>query len=262
MKAAELRSRSGETNRLEMVTARSQSMEISNQYFQVTADLKILSKKLAVLLNSSVPVVPQDDVLKKIEFIESPDKPVEKNPSLGYAEQQAEISGLEKKLERSRMLPDLSDGFFSQTITGTQEVHGVARNFGTDYRFTGIQAGISVPLWIAPFAARSKAAKINEEAARANAENYRKNLSGNYETLLDEFRKYSSAIDYYEKQAVPEANIIIDQANKSYKAGALDYLDYVLMLNRALDIRKNYIEALNDYNQTIISIEYITGKIL
>jgi cobalt-zinc-cadmium resistance protein CzcA len=262
LRAAELRAKAGETNRLEMVTARSQSLEISNQYFQVTADLTILSKKLAVLLNSGVPLVPEDNVLKKIEYSEGQANPVEKNPSLGYAVQQAELSAIEKKLERSQMLPDLSIGWFSQTITGTQDINGVARNFGTDYRFNGIQAGISVPLWIAPFAARSKAARISEEAARMNAENFSKSISGNYETLLDELRKYSAAVSYYEKQAVPEADIIIDQANKAYAAGALDYLDYVLMLNRALDIRKNYIEALNNYNQTIISIEFITGKIL
>ena len=69
------------------------------------------------------------------------------------------------------------------------------------------------------------------------------------------------AVDYYEKQAVPEAEMIINQAALSYRAGALDYLDYVLTLNRALAIKQNYLDALNECNQTIISIEYITGKI-
>ena len=41
----------------------------------------------------------------------------------------------------------------------------------------------------------------------------------------------------------------------------MDYLDYVLNLNRALDIKQNYLDALNNYNQTIINIEFITGKI-
>jgi cobalt-zinc-cadmium resistance protein CzcA len=41
----------------------------------------------------------------------------------------------------------------------------------------------------------------------------------------------------------------------------MDYLDYILSLNRSLAIRQNYLDALNSYNQTIINIEYITGKI-
>ena len=91
--------------------------------------------------------------------------------------------------------------------------------------------------------------------------NYNKSLSGSYQSLLAENGKYNNSVVYYEQQAIPEANLIIDQATRSYKAGALDYLDYILTLNRALSIKQNYLDALNNYNQTIISIDFITGKI-
>ena len=76
-----------------------------------------------------------------------------------------------------------------------------------------------------------------------------------------EFSKNSNSVDYYEKQAIPEADLIIEQATRSYKAGAMDYLDYILSLNRALSIKQNYLDAQNNYNQTVISIDFITGKI-
>ncbi len=262
LRAAELRARSGETNKLEMITARSQSLEIKNQLYQITADAAIYNRKLMVLLNSSLLVVPEESTLYRIDFsIISDSLSVMQNPSLGYVEQQIVVSKIEKKLERSQMLPDLNLGYFSQTIIGTQEVNSTSRNFGAGFRFTGVQAGISIPLWTPPFTARSKAASIRENIARTDAESYRKSVSGNYHSLLDEFSKFSSTVDYYEKQAVPEAEMIIEQATLSYKAGALDYLDYVLTLNRALSIKQNYLDALNNCNQTIISIEYITGKI-
>jgi cobalt-zinc-cadmium resistance protein CzcA len=78
--------------------------------------------------------------------------------------------------------------------------------------------------------------------------------------LLDEFTKYSTSVDYYEKQALPEADMIIDQTTKSYKSGAMDYLDFIQSMTRALAIRENYLEVLDNYNQTIISIDYLTGK--
>ena len=168
---------------------------------------------------------------------------------------------MQKKLESSRILPDLSIGYFSQTIRGTQEVNGMPRTFGSGDRFTGIQAGIAIPLWFAPYTARTKAAKFKEKVAQTDAEYYSKSLSGNYRTLLLEFGKNSNSVDYYEKQAIPEADLIIEQATKSYKAGAMDYLEYILSLNRALNIKQNYLDALNNYNQTIISIDFITGKI-
>jgi len=262
LRAAELRAKAGETNRLEMITARSQSLEIQNQLYQITVDIAITSRKLMILLNSKSLLIPIVSEVHRFDLALSSDSiSVEKNPFLGYVNQQVKVSQIEKKLERSQMLPDLNVGYFSQTIIGTQDIDGVLRNFGKDYRFTGIQAGVSVPLWFSPYTSRARAARINETIARNNADNYSKSISGNYQSLLDEYNKYTSSVDYYEKQAVPEAVLIIEQAAKSYKAGALDYLEYVLTLNRALAIRQNYIEALNNLNQTIISIEYITGKI-
>lgn len=261
-RAAEMRAKVGETNRLEMITARSQSLEIKNQLQQLIADKAILNRQLQTLLNVRMALHPADTVLRRIDFAPIADSSaLSANPSVGYINQQVQVSHLEKQLEVSRTLPDFSIGYFSQTLQGEQEVKGVPRSFGPGDRFNGIQAGIAIPLWVAPFASKVKAAKIKEQMASANAEYYTKSLQGNYQSLLDEFEKYRQSIDYYEKQAIPEANLIIEQSTRAYKAGALDYLDYVLSLGRALSIKQNYLDAINSCNQTIINIEFITGKI-
>ena len=261
-KAAELRAKTGETNRLEMISARSQSLEVKNQLRQINADLIICNQKLQTILNLETTLYPADTVLHRIEYLPAVDKPaLTGNPSVGYVNQQIEVTRMEKKLESSRILPDLSIGYFSQTIQGSQEVNGIPRTFGAGDRFTGIQAGIAVPIWFAPNSAKAKAAKLKAKAAQTNAENYSKALSGSYRNLMLEFSKNTNSVEYYEKQAIPEADLIIEQATKSYKAGAMDYLDYILNLNRALGIKQNYLDALNFYNQTIISIDFITGKI-
>jgi cobalt-zinc-cadmium resistance protein CzcA len=261
-RAAELRAKTGETNRLEMISARSQSMEVKNQLQQTIADVGIFRQKLQTLLNTEIAQHPADTVLRRLESVSIPDSSaLTANPSLGYMQQQVDVSHLEKNLERSRMMPDFNVGYFSQTIQGTQEVNGVPRTFGMGDRFNGVQAGIAIPLWFAPFTAKTKAAKLKELVASTNAKYYNKSLMGGYQSLLAENGKYNNSVVYYEKQAIPEANLIIDQATRSYKAGALDYLDYILTLNRALGIRQNYLDALNNYNQTIISIDFFTGKI-
>jgi cobalt-zinc-cadmium resistance protein CzcA len=260
-KAAELRLKTGETNRLEMISARSESFEIKNKLQQMNVDLIIYNQKLQTVLNTEMALLPVDTVLHRIDFLSPADNSViAANPSVGYINQQVEVSQLEKKLESSRALPDLCIGYFSQTMQGTQEINGVPRIFGTGDRFTGIQASIAVPIWFVPFSAKAKAAKLKEKKAQADAENFSKSLSGNYRSFMLELNKNNNSVDYYEKQAVPEAELIINQATKSYKAGAMDYSDYILSLNRALSIKQNYLDALNNYNQTIISIEFITGK--
>ena len=259
--AADLRLKSGETNRLEMLTAHSQSMEVRNHLQQIDADIVIFKQKLQLLLNTSDDVVPADTTLVRAEFLPQTDSAViAANPALGLATQQVAVSRIETRVERNRALPDLSIGYYSQTMQGEQEVNGVPRTFGTNDRFAGVQAGIAIPLWIAPDVARIKASKIKEKVAETNAEQYAKSLSGAYNNLLMEFNKYANSLNYYENQALPEASLIIEQATKSYKAGAMDYLDYVQSLSRALTLREAYLETLNNYNQTIISIEYVIGK--
>lgn len=262
LRGAELRAKTGETNKLEMITARSQSLEIKNELFQVTADMGIYCRKLQVLLNSGSLPVPEEKNLNMIQILPVNDSiSIDRNPYVELMQQKIEVSHLEKKLEQSQMLPEFNIGYFSQTITGTQDINGISRYFGPGYRFSGLQAGISIPLWLTPFRARTKAARISEEKAQADAESYSLTLEGDYNSLKDELNKYISSVDYYEKQALPEAELIIDQAMLSYKAGALDYMDFVLTLNRALTIKQNYLDALNSCNQTIISIEKMTGKI-
>ncbi|MCX6270685.1 MAG: CusA/CzcA family heavy metal efflux RND transporter [Bacteroidetes bacterium] len=261
-KAAELRAKTGETNRLEMITALSQSLEVKDRLRQVTADIVIYIRKLQTLLNTGNDLYPSDTVLHRATFAPNRDvSAVNGNPSLGYAQQQLDISRIEKQLERSRLMPDFNIGFFSQTILGTQEINGYPRTFGSGDRFTGLQAGITLPLWFKPYISRIRAAKISEQVTQINTAFYIKTLTGDYQSLLDENKKFASSVDYYEQQAIPEADMIIDQASRSFKAGALDYLEYILSLNRALDIKLNYLEALNNYNQTVINIEFITGKI-
>lgn len=261
MKAAEIRSKSGETGNLEMITARSQSLEVRNLLQQTRADIGIFTRKFQALLNTTENLSPADTKLIRAgTFHDSTG--ISQNPSLGYINQQAVVARTEKNLEKSRMMPDLSIGYFSQTIQGTQDVNGVPRIFGPGDRFNGIQAGISVPLWFVPYVSKTRAARINENIARTDAEYYSSYLSANLESLYDEYGKYSRSVAFYETQALPEADLIIKQATLSYKAGAMDYLDYVLTMTRALNIRQDHLNALNNLNQTLINIEYFTGKTL
>jgi len=262
IRAAEFRANTGETNRLEMITARTQSIEVKNKLQQVNADIEIYIQKFQTLLNSTTSFVPADSILNRISFIPLAENlGISENPSIAYMQQQVEVARLEKKVERNNILPEFSIGYFSQTMQGVQDVNGVPRTFGAGDRFNGIQAGIAFPLWFVPYTSKAKAARIKEMVAKTDADYYEKSMLGNYSELIGEYTKFNNSVDYYEKQAIPEANIIIDQATRSYKAGAMDYLDYVQNLNRALDIKENYLDALNSYNQTIINIDFISGKI-
>jgi len=261
LKAATRRAETGETNKLEKISAESQSLEIKNQMKQTEADIRIYLRRLQTLLNSSNPVEITDSVLLKLNLPAVLDSSVlSSNPSLALSLQQVEIARREKSVERAKLLPDLTIGYFNQSIIGEQDVNGIPRSFSPGDRFTGITAGVSIPLWGKPNVSRIKALKISEEIARNNFESYKTALKGELESLMQEYSKYKSSIDYYEQSALPQADLIISQSTKSYRLGNMDYLDYIQSLSRALLVKSNYLETLNHYNQSILAIEYIIGK--
>jgi cobalt-zinc-cadmium resistance protein CzcA len=262
LRAAQLRANIGETNKLEMITARSQSMEVKNQLQQLKTEILIHNQQLQFLLNTNNAIAIADTVLHRSDSLTiAENAALNENPSLHSVQQQIEILRIEKKLEYSKIMPDITVGYFSQTMQGVQEINGVPRTFSTGDRFNGVQAGISIPLWFVPHTSKVKTARLKEIEAQTNAEYYSQSLKGNYNTLLSEYQKYKNSIYYYENQAIPEVDIIINQATLSYKAGAIDYLEYISNVSRALSVKQNYLEALNSYNQTIVSIDFLTGKI-
>ena len=140
-------------------------------------------------------------------------------------------------------------------------MNGVTKTFRGSNRFQSVQAGISIPLWFGSNQAKNKASKIKEQNAKETAEAYQTALENSYNSLLLQLEKDAGNVSYYQKQAVPEADLIINQAGLSYKAGEMNYLGYIQSISSALDIKENYLDALNNYNQTVISIEQILGNI-
>jgi len=73
--------------------------------------------------------------------------------------------------------------------------------------------------------------------------------------LVQENEKYRQSLTYFETAALQQADALIEQAGMSFKAGAIDYMEYVQSLRQGIDIRNNYLETLNAYNQSVIAIE-------
>jgi heavy metal efflux system protein len=235
-------------------------MEIKSLLSQTESDILIYQRQLQTLLGSNDKIGLSDSILHKIEFtVPSESISVDENPYLAYLKQQVEISKANTHLERSRLLPDISLGYFNQSLTGISNVNGVDRFFPSSYRFQGVQGGLLIPIWYKSHQARVNVSKINEQVANSIFLTQQKALQGELEMAIQQFKKYKNSIDFYEKSALPQAEIIIQNAEKAFRAGEINYIEFLLSLNRALAIKSNYLDNLNLYNQSIISIEFILG---
>ncbi len=130
---------------------------------------------------------------------------------------------------------------------------------GSD-RFSGIEAGVSIPLFYGSYKSNIKTSELKKQIAETNADYYNTVLQGNYDQHLREVEKYSESLDYYKVKALPQAELIISSAQKSFDNGAINYIEYFQNLNQALELKLNYLNTLNGYNHSVINLEYLIGQ--
>lgn len=258
VRAADKRYQAGETTQLEASSAALQASEVSVALLQTRADIHTAERQLQTLLASDVPVrIVQPASLKRTLQMPSDTATFARNPLYAFVKQHVEVALAVKSVEAARILPDLSVGYFSQTLIGTQEG---GRIFGANDRFSGVQFGIALPLWIVPQLAKVEAASLAADIARTNAEMYRLQLSGIFAKAVQQFLKFQSSVAYYEQSALPQAALVQATAQKSYERGEVGYMEYSQSLARVITVKTNYIEALAQYNQAVLTLEFLAGN--
>ncbi|MBB6498455.1 CusA/CzcA family heavy metal efflux RND transporter [Pedobacter cryoconitis] len=257
LKASSLRYKTGETNLLESASAETQLNEVRNQSEKNRADIEIYSAELQRLLNTQEPVDVMAGKLKKEEWSQAVPDSLTGTSLLALQQQQVEIADQTLKVERAKGGPDFTVGYFNQSLIGTQNINGQDQYFGSGKRFQGIQAGISIPLFYKPFAGRIKAAKIEKQIAQTEYKLFQTNLQTQYKQAEQDLLKNSRSIAYYEKNALPNVNLILKQSQIAFQSGEIGYIEFSQALRTYSDIRFNYLQAINQYNQSVYTLQYL-----
>ena len=261
-KAAELRYKTGESSLLEKTTAETQLMEVRNRLKMAQSDVRIYTTQLKTLLNTNeqIEAVNEEKTVKRT-FAILPDSinGYGNNPVLAYLQQQIEVQQKQQALQKAKMMPDITVGYFNQSLIGTQTINGIEQYFGSNTRFTGFQVGVAIPIWVKPQIAKVQAAKVKAEIAETNYEGYQKNLEGLYTQAVQEYLKYSGSLEYYETNALAQSELMLQNAQKGFKSGSIGYFEYVQAINKSMAIQIAWLESLNSYNQSVIYLEYLAG---
>ncbi|PCH76939.1 MAG: CusA/CzcA family heavy metal efflux RND transporter [Flavobacteriaceae bacterium] len=246
---------------LEKVTGEAKLSSVAVKLTQNNADISIYRKQLQLLLNSPTEVdVPSDAVSKKaLELTISPSL-IKNNPSLKAVLHQINISERAYDLEKSNLLPEFSIGYLNQSLVGNHTRNGVDKFYDNSQRFSGLLASISIPLWAKSNVARIKAARISKQKASNDARYFESVLKGNYEQAVQTYLKHKNALEYYDTNALPQAELILSNAKKSFENEAINYVEYVQSLSIGITIKSDYLNQLSDYNQAVIALEQLLGN--
>jgi heavy metal efflux system protein len=242
LKNAELRFKTGESGNIEVLGAKAKKKEIDLQKAQLDIDLKAFQKQLQFFIQSKDLVVPDAKLpLKYPEVTQTEAKPL--TILLNIYEAQNAVVLKEIDVLKVKTAPKLGVGYFAQTIDHS-------------FIYQGITAGVQIPLFKKANNARMKATELNITQNKLMQEQAQYQYASRQEQLLDEYQKQKIGLQYYETQGLQYANQIIDMARKSYKLGDMTYWQYISFLNQALDIKKQYAENVNSFNQAAMRLQY------
>ncbi|VAW18385.1 Cobalt-zinc-cadmium resistance protein CzcA; Cation efflux system protein CusA [hydrothermal vent metagenome] len=233
----------GETNYLEKITAQSKQKQIGIRLEKAMQDATIA-------LNQLIGKV-QPDSFVRIALAPL-DRIILLPPDLGNSVEmqyhQNKVSMLQAKrgLEKQRLLPDISLDYFQ----------GTAPNFSES--LNGYQLGLKIPLLFSGQNSKIKASKIAKEIAVEQSKNYEIQLSTRYTELNKELATYEKALLYFEQEGTVLSDEILKTATISFKNGEIDFFQYIQSIENAYEIKLDYMNSLNQYNQTVININYLT----
>lgn len=252
-----LRFQKGESNVLEKTTAENQRGQIALQLSQLEQDWEIVQLQFQYLLNTTTVFVPvENDVLApNILLSENPE--FDSHPLIQYWKQQQNIAVANTRVEQSKLLPEITLGY---NIMGMKGMGVNNIEYDRQLRFHSVQFGLGIPIFNGSQKSKINASKINEQIAGNAYESNLKNIEMKFENAVMQYQKYQDAVLYFEVTALENAETIKTTADKQFLNGAINYLEWVLLMNQAIDIQSDYIEALRNRNNALTEINFYLNK--
>jgi cobalt-zinc-cadmium resistance protein CzcA len=243
LRNAELRFETGESGKIEVISAKAKSKEIETQKIQLEYDLAIYQKQLQFFIQTEENIVPESTT--PMQFSKFADTNESKGETLitDFYTQQISVYQKEAKTFKALQTPKLGLGYFAQSID-------------TKFYYQGFTAGLQIPLFGGVNSAKAKASDISISQSQLELDKNKLALKLQKQELKSNFDKQQKALDYYQNEGLQYAEQIITTAQKSYANGDMSYWSYISFLNQAIDIKKQSAEATNAYNQSAIQLQF------
>ncbi|MFD2573406.1 CusA/CzcA family heavy metal efflux RND transporter [Spirosoma soli] len=245
-RAAGVRYKTGETNRLEQVSADTRLQSVRLRRLTLRADMEAHLRTLQLLANAPTPIGIDTTFALRRDLPVADNTITEGNPALSVLQQERTVSRNQTSLERQRLKPDLLIGYYNQSI-----MHEIG--------FNVVQAGVAVPLFTQATKARIAAARINEQIIDNNFIYAQTQLTGQLATLQRNAETLRASLAYFEQSALVQARLIQSTALRSYRAGEIDYVEFFQNAQQAFAIEEQYLETVFNYTNVIIQTEQLLG---
>ncbi len=232
----------GESNYLEKITASAKHKQVQLQLTQSQMEKQQTFHQLQALVQSKDTLLVEEQIPEKL-LIDIPE--LENLNGVNLFEERAKITQAELGLERHRLLPDLNFNLF----TGT--------NSGISQNYRGFQVGVQVPIFFWGNSGRIRSAKLQTEIAQSQTQNNKIVVENRYKNLKQTLEQEEKALKYYESEGNHLSDELLKVAHRSFSQGEIDYFQYIQSLENAYQLKVDYLQSLNNYNQTLLQLHYL-----
>ena len=245
--AAKLKVKTGDSPGLDSIAAHVKMIEVQASLLQIKKDINIEQRSLMQLINTSDMVLPLLLPLQKLPFTSLLNDSL--HPSLALQSQTINIAGAGIEVAENDNKPEFSGRFFSQRLWGAPDP------------FTGFSVTATFQLF-GTGASRNKVKLAQQEKMLQQKQyDYDKQILDTRKLQMQQdVEKNKGMLAFYESAGLRQANEIIKAATLAYRSGQISFAALSQYLSQAIEIQKNYLENLNEYNQSVVQYYYYNNQ--
>jgi cobalt-zinc-cadmium resistance protein CzcA len=158
------------------------------------------------------------------------------------------------------MLPSLSAGYNNTSIRGWQRSSmDPEQYFDYSKRFSSVNVGVGIPIFYTAQKARINAASKAIEQRKQELAAITQEISGNLQNAVRTYLQRRNTVYIYRNAMLPNAASIITSANNKLALGEISYLNWVMLINQAVQVRNDYFNTIEQMNEAAIEIERLSA---
>jgi cobalt-zinc-cadmium resistance protein CzcA len=166
------------------------------------------------------------------------------------------------QMEKAQNNAEWQVGFNNMSVTGwhASSSQSDEKFYDLGNRFWSGFVGLSIPIFAKGLRAKVDAAGVQEKIAGKMVESEWQQLKMQYMQTVTEWQGVKEQLKKYRADIKPKVDLMLETAQRRYTAGSIDYIEWNLALQQAIQAGLQEIDLLRKIEEKVIDIQYLNNN--